>query len=69
MAETIHIKDIKRLSIKAKRDIELKNISRKLAGLPIIQIALRRCSACNKLFESAENVTCGCHKTKKGKRV
>lgn len=66
--DTIHIKDIKKLGFAEKRDIELKNFSRKLAGLPTIQIALKRCAACNALFESAGNVTCGCH-SQKGRAI
>ena len=42
------------------KDIEQKNIARRLAGLSPIVIKVRRCIACGSPFESAGNRTCGC---------
>ena len=42
------------------KDIEQKNIARKLAGLPLIYIKVRKCLSCGAPFESAGNRTCGC---------
>lgn len=42
------------------KDIEHKNIARRLAGLSPIQIKVRRCISCGAPFESAGNRTCGC---------
>jgi hypothetical protein len=42
------------------KDIEQKNIARRLAGLSPITIKIRRCIACGSPFESAGNRTCGC---------
>ena len=42
------------------KDIEQKNIARRLAGLSPLVIRIRRCIACGLAFESAGNRTCGC---------
>ncbi len=42
------------------KDIEQKNIARRLAGLSRIEIKIRRCILCSSMFESAGNRTCGC---------
>ena len=51
---------IKTLPPSVVKDIEQKNIARKLAGLSPIAIKVRRCIACGSPFESAGNRTCGC---------
>lgn len=51
----------KRLPPSVVKDIELKNQARKLANLAPIRIKVRTCIACNQLFESAGNRTCGCN--------
>jgi hypothetical protein len=52
---------IKRLPPSVVKDIDLKNQARKLACLAPIKIRVRVCIACNQLFESAGNRTCGCN--------
>lgn len=51
---------IKALPPSVVKDIEQKNVARKLAGLSPIVIKVRRCIACGSKFESAGNRTCGC---------
>ncbi|MCA2960535.1 MAG: hypothetical protein IOD12_09795 [Silvanigrellales bacterium] len=51
---------IKTLPPSVVKDIEQKNIARRLAGLSPISIKVRRCIACGAPFESAGNRTCGC---------
>jgi hypothetical protein len=51
---------IKLLPPSVVKDIEQKNIARRLAGLSPIVIKTRRCIACGSMFESAGNRTCGC---------
>jgi hypothetical protein len=51
---------IKSLPPSVVKDIEQKNVARKLAGLSPIVIKVRRCIACGSKFESAGNRTCGC---------
>ncbi len=51
---------VKKLPPSVVKDIELKNHARRLADLSPIKIRVRRCIACNTLFESAGNRTCGC---------
>lgn len=51
---------VKMLSNSVKKDIELKNHARRLAGLSPIVIKIRECIFCGKKFESAGNKTCGC---------
>ena len=55
---------VKRLPPQVVKDIELKNHARRLAGLCLIRITVRRCNACSGLFESAGNRTCGCQISK-----
>lgn len=52
---------IKRLPPSVVKDIELKNHARRLAGLSPIRVKVRNCIACDTLFESAGNRTCGCN--------
>ena len=52
---------IKRLPPSVVKDIELKNQARRLANLAPIRVRVRNCIACNQLFESAGNRTCGCN--------
>ena len=52
--------EIKKLPPSVVRDIELKNHARRLANLAPIRIKVRKCVACDRLFESAGNRTCGC---------
>lgn len=52
---------VKRLPPSVVKDIELKNHARRLANLTAIKIKVRRCIACNLMFESAGNRTCGCN--------
>ncbi len=42
------------------KDIEQKNVARKLAGLPPIMTRIRHCLTCGAKFQSAGNRTCGC---------
>ncbi len=51
---------IKTLPPSVVKDIEQKNIARRLAGISPIQIRVRRCLACSFMFESSGNRTCGC---------
>ena len=51
---------IKTLPPSVVKDIEQKNIARKLASISPIQIRVRRCLACGFMFESSGNRTCGC---------
>jgi hypothetical protein len=51
---------VKRLPPSVVKDIEQKNVARRLAGLSPIIIKVRRCIACGSKFESAGNRTCGC---------
>jgi hypothetical protein len=51
---------IKTLPPSVVKDIEQKNVARKLASLSPIIIKVRRCIACGSPFESAGNRTCGC---------
>ncbi len=51
---------VKTLPPSVVKDIEQKNIARRLAGLSPIVIKVRRCIACGQGFESAGNRTCGC---------
>ncbi len=51
---------IKTLPPSVIKDIEQKNIARKLASISAIQIRVRRCLSCGCLFESSGNRTCGC---------
>jgi hypothetical protein len=51
---------VKTLPPSVVKDIEQKNVARKLAGLSPIIIKVRRCIACGSMFESAGNRTCGC---------
>ena len=51
---------VKTLPPSVVKDIEQKNIARKLAGLPMIKIKVRRCLICGYFFESSGNRTCGC---------
>ena len=51
---------IKTLPPSVVKDIEQKNIARRLAGLASIHIRVRRCLACCSMFESSGNRTCGC---------
>lgn len=51
---------IKTLPPSVVKDIEQKNLARRLAGLSPIVIKVRHCVSCGALFESAGNRTCGC---------
>lgn len=51
---------IKTLPPSVIKDIEQKNIARRLAGLSSIHVRVRRCLTCGSMFESAGNRTCGC---------
>ncbi len=51
---------LKMLPPSVVKDIEQKNVARKLAGLSPIVIKVRRCISCGLPFESAGNRTCGC---------
>jgi len=51
---------IKALPPSVVKDIEQKNVARRLAGLPLIHIKVRHCLICGSLFESSGNRTCGC---------
>ncbi|MBX9702965.1 MAG: hypothetical protein K2X39_02305, partial [Silvanigrellaceae bacterium] len=51
---------IKTLPPSVIKDIEQKNIARRLASLSPIQVKVRRCLTCGSMFESAGNRTCGC---------
>lgn len=51
---------VKRLPPSVVKDIEQKNVARRLAGLSPIVIKVRRCISCGSKFESAGNRTCGC---------
>ena len=57
---TPDVSRIKTLPPSVVKDIEQKNIARRLAGLSPISIKVRRCIACGSPFESAGNRTCGC---------
>jgi len=51
---------VKYLPPSVLKDIEQKNIARKLAGLQPIRISIRPCLTCGAKFQSAGNRTCGC---------
>ena len=51
---------VKLLPPSVLKDIEQKNLARKLAGLAPILVRVRRCLACGSSFQSSGNRTCGC---------
>ncbi len=51
---------VKLLPPSVLKDIEQKNLARKLAGLAPIVVRIRRCLACGSSFQSSGNRTCGC---------
>lgn len=51
---------VKTLPPSVIKDIEQKNIARRLASLSPIHVRVRRCLTCGSMFESAGNRTCGC---------
>jgi len=51
---------VKTLPPSVVKDIEQKNVARRLAGLAPINVRVRRCLTCGSLFESSGNRTCGC---------
>lgn len=53
--------EVKRLANCYKKDIDLKNRARRLAGLDPIIIKVRKCMRCGCKFESAESRFCGCN--------
>jgi hypothetical protein len=55
---------IKRLSPEILRDLKEKNALRRMYGLRQLVIKVRRCLACNSLFESLGNGTCGCRQSR-----
>ncbi|MCY4381478.1 MAG: hypothetical protein OXC40_07935 [Proteobacteria bacterium] len=57
---------IKKLTPSAKREIELKNHARKLAGLSPIIVKVRKCISCGQMFESSGNRNCGCQSRRSG---
>lgn len=61
LSEDFKSNKVKRLPPSVVKDIELKNHARRLASLSPIKIKVRQCIACNTLFESAGNRTCGCN--------
>lgn len=63
---TVAAPNIKRLTTSARREIELKNHARKLAGLSPIVIKVRTCNNCGTKFESSGNRNCGCLNKKSG---
>ncbi len=60
VGSTSDVSKVKTLPPSVVKDIEQKNIARRLASLSPIVIKVRRCIACGGLFESAGNRTCGC---------
>lgn len=57
---------VKRLPPSVVKEIANKNNCRRLAGLPLLEITVRRCIRCHCLFESAGNRTCGCSASSAG---
>lgn len=57
---------IKRLPSTVKKDLQLQNLARRLAGLSMIQIKVINCYTCGRLFESAGNRNCGCNTQTQG---
>ncbi|MCY4444485.1 MAG: hypothetical protein OXC44_06790 [Proteobacteria bacterium] len=57
---------VKRLTPSVRREIDLKNHARQLAGLSLITIKVRKCIVCNKLFESSGKRSCGCQSRRSG---
>lgn len=57
---------IKRLTASSRREIELKNHARRLAGLSPIVVKVRTCNRCSRLFESSGNRNCGCQSKRSG---
>ena len=57
--------EIKRLPPVVLRDIKLKNEARRLSSLKLIEIKIRKCIACDSLFESVGDRICGCNTGKR----
>ena len=66
LAPQVPAKRVKKLTASARREIELKNHARKLAGLSPIVIKVRTCNRCSKQFESSGNRNCGCQSKRSG---
>ena len=60
---------IKKLSESVKKDIELKNYARIMAGLQPMVVKVRICVICCRLFESYGNRSCGCDSVNNNKPV
>ena len=60
---------IKKLSESVKKDIELKNYARIMAGLQPIVVKVRVCEICCRLFESYGKMSCGCDSVNNNKPV
>jgi hypothetical protein len=58
--EILNPQPIKWLSSTKKRELEEQNLARQSCGLSPIKPKLRRCLACDGLFESIERRLCGC---------
>ncbi len=57
--------EVKRLPPVVLRDIKLKNEARRLSNLKLIEIKIRKCIACDSLFESVGDRICGCNTGKR----
>ena len=64
--QSISNNKVKTLPPSVVKDIELKNQARRLADLAPIRIRVRSCIACQQLFESAGNRSCGCNNRSTG---
>lgn len=58
--DVIPTHNIKWLSSVKKKELEEQNIARQGCGLSMIQPKLRRCLACNTIFQSISRRLCGC---------
>lgn len=63
--DVVSSNEVKRLPPVVLRDIKLKNEARRLSNLKLIEIKIRKCIACDSLFESVGDRICGCNTGKR----
>ena len=55
---------IRRLPAQTVKDVKVKNLARRLAGLSPLRIKVVSCLSCGQMFETVANRTCGCNRDK-----